>query len=942
MKVGVINIRSLAKKVNQIQSILAIEQVDILIITETWLKPDTEYILNQCIDSSNEYRYHHVSRTAKIGGGVAIISREELQGERILSHLSDDGEFLVITVVTRKVKITIAAIYRPPSGNYNEFFNELTENILASSIETQILLLGDFNLDLENRRCAKSNTFCSILLEYNLEQIVKKATHEYGKILDLIICSNPELCSPVRNEHVEYSDHHLLTFTYEIAIQRKDKTRLTIYDWNNTDWKHLETEIDQSLILNLNTSDPNEMAENFIEILQLLKTDYVPTKTKVVKNRFCNFYDKELADVKRKRRKLERVMRVNPGLENETAFKEYLKKCKDLFREKKLIYFSRRFELSNSHSLKFRELKRLAGEKQQNVLPLIYSSDYELAENFNQFFIQKVRNLVANVKSNGISPPLFAFTAVSSFQFQYVTIDELEEAVRMVSNANSREDILKTIDMKRIAHSWKNYSIIMINNCIDQSKFPKCLKRAVITPLFKDHKLDQNVLNSYRPIANLMFISKVFERILYKQLDQYLSSYNLLDEHQSAYRKHFSTETALLKTTDDLLTSLDNKRQVLLIALDLSAAFDTIDHKTLRKIMKNRIGMTNDAVDLILSYLENRTQIVAINDVLSNSQELEFGVPQGSLLGPLLFSIYLTPLNDIIGSTKFSYQVYADDTTLYCEIKNESEVAEIERSLVIISNWFSSMGLMLNESKSQVINLATSKSKGLTNGSILIGNSTVKLMKSTENSVKSLGCLIDRSLSLKKQIDSVCGASYHSLRKLYSIRFYLDFENRNMLARMLVLSRLDYCNSLYSSLPNYLLYKLQKVQNSACRFVFGLKKSTSITPYLHDLHWLPIKSRVIFKVLTIVHKCIFNPQIVPSYLSKYFSLQKSSSRFSERTMVIKKPLVNTNYGKRTFRFAAAHHWNSLPCNLKLPNETEFRKQLKTYLFNQYYYETCFS
>ena len=122
--------------------------------------------------------------------------------------------------------------------------------------------------------------------------------------------------------------------------------------------------------------------------------------------------------------------------------------------------------------------------------------------------------------------------------------------------------------------------------------------------------------------------------------------------------------------------------------------------------MKNRIGMTNDAVDLILSYLENRTQIVAINDVLSNSQELEFGVPQGSLLGPLLFSIYLTPLNDIIGSTKFSYQVYADDTTLYCEIKNESELAEIERSLVIILNWFSSMGLMLNESKSQVINLS--------------------------------------------------------------------------------------------------------------------------------------------------------------------------------------------------------------------------------------------
>ena len=194
---------------------------------------------------------------------------------------------------------------------------------------------------------------------------------------------------------------------------------------------------------------------------------------------------------------------------------------------------------------------------------------------------------------------------------------------------------------------------------------PSSFKKSIIVPLLKKPSLDAEVLKHYRPVSNLAFISKIIEKTVVLQLNHHLSTNNLFETYQSAYRRLHSTETALLKVQNDILIALDNKQAVVLLLLDLSAAFDTVCHTTLLKLLKSRYGITGKVLTWMESYLTNRCQAVMINNHISSSRDLSFGVPQGSVLGPTLFSLYIAPMTDIIRQHGLEYHLYADDTQMY-------------------------------------------------------------------------------------------------------------------------------------------------------------------------------------------------------------------------------------------------------------------------------------
>ena len=257
----------------------------------------------------------------------------------------------------------------------------------------------------------------------------------------------------------------------------------------------------------------------------------------------------------------------------------------------------------------------------------------------------------------------------------------------------------------------------LVNASLVSATVPQKMKIAYVTPILKKKSLDANMLKNYRPISNLSFISKLVERAADSQISDYLTAHNLLAPTQSAYRRYHSVETSLLKVQNDILHYLDNSQGILLVLLDLSAAFDTIDHQILLNRMKNDYAITDQVLAWHKSYLTNRSQIISINNIHSQRTPLNFGVPQGSVIGPKDFIIYTRPIYDIANSHDVCVMLYADDTQLYLPFSpsDSSSVTEaivkMEACINHISAWMLANKLKLNEDKTEFIVITPPKFK---------------------------------------------------------------------------------------------------------------------------------------------------------------------------------------------------------------------------------------
>ena len=355
-------------------------------------------------------------------------------------------------------------------------------------------------------------------------------------------------------------------------------------------------------------------------------------------------------------------------------------------------------------------------------------------------------------------------------------------------------------------------------------------------------------------MSNLPFLSKVLEKVVLKQVQAHLSSNDLIDVFQSAYRKDHSTETAVLSVLDSLLVQNDERKVSLVALLDLSAAFDTLDHSVMLQRLEMSFGFRGSVLKWFSSYVSDRFQRVVVNGVVSEPSPLLYGVPQGSVLGPLLFSLYSQPLSDVISSHGCQYRKYADDTELSKSASPDSisTVTHTVQSCVHdISSWMHSNKLKLNAEKTEVLPV------GSVSRLALVGRDSLNLSGATilfQPSVKYLGVKLDQTLSMHDQISSVCRACLFELRRIASIRPFLSKEAVLKLVVATVLSRLDYCNSVLIGLPEDQILRLQRVQNSAARLVLGKKKRDHVTPLLRELHWLPVKARCQYKIAVLAYR----------------------------------------------------------------------------------------
>ena len=361
----------------------------------------------------------------------------------------------------------------------------------------------------------------------------------------------------------------------------------------------------------------------------------------------------------------------------------------------------------------------------------------------------------------------------------------------------------------------------LTNLSFSSGVFPSSLKHGRITPLLKKPGLDKSYLTSYRPITNLSTISKLLEKLALRRIRPHIMSTGNFSEYQSAYRVGHSTETALLKVVNDIARATCDQKTTALLALDISAAFDTVDFEVLLQRMSGDFGVNGSALNWLRTFVSGRTQYVGVGAARSMTVDCQSGVPQGSVLGPLLFAIYISPIADIVAAHSLRYHQYADDTQLYMAMKPGADVTfgALSECVNDICRWFLENGMLLNPSKTEAVLFGTRLQRDKIDTAI--GVDVAGALIQFSDSVKLLGVNLDATLSVDRHVKEVIrSCSYHT-RALRYIRPSLNLEAAKMIAQGIMSARLDYCNSLLHGRPTWAgnLDRLQVAQNALARTV---------------------------------------------------------------------------------------------------------------------------
>ena len=945
---AVVNTQSICNKVNEFLHHILENGIDVCCVTETWLEnnnPKHEQIRADLRVSG--YGFIDVTRNFKTGGGTGIIFKKALNVKLIDFGQKTSFEYSVYKMECSLMTIHIIIVYRPTYSpthpvSTTVFFEEFSTFLEEFLLNHQsVIICGDFNIHVnkhDDLDTVALSEMCDIM---GLNQLVNCPTHKYGNTLDLIIVrESSKIILSEPTEDYLISDHcfiHTCISVPKPNCKRELRKFRCIKDINKENFATDLQQFNENAAL-LDKAD--DLAKFYNSKLKTILDKHAPEKEKYVTIRpTIPWFTDESTCFKRSCRKAERMWRAERTNEN-----EYFYKCTKRAYKKHLSY--NKYKHINSaitecgkdtgkmYKLVFSILDRI----KENPMPPS-KDDESLADDFSNYFLDKIVTIRNALEKYDLYDPSISGQCLQHFdKFLPVSEQDMLKVIKTSKPTTCPTDPIPSKLVKEYANVLLPTITNIVNLSLKSGIFATEWKTAVIRPLLKKKGLDV-ILKNYRPVSNLSFISKLVEKCALNQFMRYLEINKLLPDYQSAYRRGFSTETALLKLSSDILWNMERQRVTALTALDLSAAFDTVDHGVLVELLHKTFGVSNNALSWFKTYLSPRMAEVHVNSSSSEAKKLDFSVPQGSICGPVLYTAYASTLENYIKDSNVSLVGYADDHSAYDSfnpnnIQNEYYVVQnLEHTLESVNNWMHLNRLKLNPSKTEFILFGSQQQLAKCNtNAITVVDATVKM----SDSIKYLGAHLDKQLNFKRFTSEKCRTVSLNINRIKQIRHYLSMDSCKQIVQSLITSHLDYANSIIYGLPECTIIRLQRLQNRAAKLVLRWKYTDSSTEALKQLHWLPIRHRINFKLACIVFKCINNVD-GPQYLKEMLHVRSSNYSIRSidaqaRTLTIPSTKRKT-FADRSFAISGPTVWNNIPVNIrKIPDFNVFKTSLKTHYF----------
>lgn len=900
--------------------------IDAILVSETFLKPplpSTQYSLPGYLLIRND-------RVGKGYGGVAIYLRADIpykivdQSPNVYSNFA---EHLFIEVTLHHSKVMLG-VYYPPSRNVDYFLSLETKLEDLMLLFDHTIILGDFNTCLL-KKDSRSNKLISLVSSNNMHILPLTATHHSPNctpsLLDLILVSDLDRVASHGQLSASFSYHDLIYLSYKIQRPKRKPKYLSLRNFKNIDLDRLKADaskIDWSCVSALGDIDSKLTAFNktIIELFDI----HAPLRRVRVKYFPAPWLTPSIRRLMSKRDKAKRMYKKYLTEEKLTVFKKLRNRCSKLCRDAKRRHIHKSIEDADSAQM-WKFLKSLGVGNSFNDSNV----SFDLSA-LNRHFSYPPISLNDGVKystldflSNTLKPSCPAFV------FREVTQAEIKKCLSSVSTKAVGSDNLCIQMINPISDELVPIITHLINHSLDTGIFPSDWKKAFVIPLPKTSKPAS--LSEFRPISILPILSKTLENVVQKQLSVYLFSNNLLSTYQSGFRPGHSTVSALIKVSDDIRYAMDNQLLTVLALLDFSSAFNSVDYDILLGILSS-LNVSTSAIDWFNSYLRGRSQCVRYDENFSDWSDLTAGVPQGGVLSPLLFSIFINALTPAISS---HYHLYADDLQLYRHFKADNIMEAIDLlnlDLRNISNWAKSFGLLVNPSKSQVLLIGSRFMLNVLDHSNLPVVSYDNAPIAYTQTAKNLGVIFDSHLSWSSHINAVSRKVNYSFQSLKRLQMFLPIKTKTTLAKALLLPLLDYADVCYLDATEVLLNKLERLQNLCIRFIFGLRKYDHVSAYRAQLEWLPIRRRRDCHVLTFLYSILFNPRSPPYLCERFvYVVPRGVPCRTSMSLLLRMPAhTSTRYGD-SFSVHAVRLWNSIPHDIRAsPSIDLFKARLKQY------------
>lgn len=924
------NIQCLRNKLFELEILLShdLSQVSIICLTEHWLlENETVYLTLPSFSIANIFcRKNHKN------GGTAILVRNSIVFENPVNttHLNDELNFehSVTQVSLNDTKFLIVCLYRSPNGSLPIFLDKI-ESLFSvlHKLNLPIISCGDFNLNFLLKTPYVVN-LCNLFLTYNLHPVINTATRITSTshtCLDQFFINPNNFNFSTLNLNSGISDHNSLLLNLHlhsshpilksVCLKRSySKENIDYFNFllGKEDWEDISNETDTNLI-----------AENFIDTILHYLDVAIPKKRVTSCNN--NAYSPDNSWISkgiRKSCKQKRIMHHYYKTTNDIHFKEYYNTyCKIL---KKVIFQAKNMHNSNviiqSENINkalWLTVKRETGvhKNRKEPLKILHNNNeinnsLQIANLFNSYFSEVTKKLIKNANNYPLSFPESLLNSKSIF-IKPVTENEVSCLIKDLKNKFSHgfDEIPSTV-LKYCSKNLIKPITILCNSSLSSGCFPEIFKQAIVKPLFK--KGERNNIENYRPISLLSVFSKVLEKSMYNRIVPFLEKCDIFSASQFGFRKGLSINGALYSFLTDILSAKDQKSNVIGLFLDLRKAFDTVNHKILLHKL-DKYGIRGHANKWFASYLTNRKQVVKINSYYSNEVTLEHGVPQGSILGPLLFLIFINDLP--VSLSPFKTILYADDTNVIFTNKHIMQLkAEISKTNLNLFNWFNHSKLFLNSDKTFFINFSshTDNDNSL---EVSIGNSKI----SEIDKIKFLGIYINKNLSwddhishLKGKLSSLC----------YAFRILSNISNIGILKTYYfgcIQSVLNYGIIFWGNSPK--MIEVFRIQKNILKIMVNVPTRTSSKPIFKKLNIMPLPCLYILETVYFIH-C--NQQ-----LFKYnHDLHKYSTRISN-------DLHLNNHRTTKFLNSTAHQgiklYNKLPNSFKKLDPKKFKRKVSSLL-----------